>query len=110
MSIANFFHDLITGNFSNAFKRLEDFWSSLPAPIRAFIGKLATDEGKILQGLVNEALPDLEKNGFTTAGFVQTGKDILAKLLAQNITTFNMQEVMAAVNAAAAPLAPAQGT
>lgn len=104
MSVENFVGDIIHGNFSNAWKRLEDFWGTLPAPVRSFVSDLGTDEGKILQGLVVTALPDLEKNGFTTAGFVKTAEDILAQLIAQNISTFTLQHVIAAVNIAASPL------
>ena len=110
MSFENLVGDLIHGNFSNAWTRLQDFWNTLPAPVRSFVGNLGTDEGKILQGLVNTALPDLEKNGFTTAGFVATGKDILAQLVAQNITTFTLQHVIATINIAASPLVASAST
>lgn len=106
MSFENFVGDLVHGNFSNAWKRLEDFWSGLPAPVRSFVGSLGTDEGKILQSLVDVAVKDVQVNGFTTASFVTAGKDVLAQLIAQNISTFTMQHVMAAVNISAAPLAP----
>jgi hypothetical protein len=75
--------------------------------LKSFIDKAATAEGKILNSLVTVGVTDLAKNGFTTAGFVATGKDILAQLVAQNISTFSLQEVMVMLNIKAAPVVAA---
>lgn len=98
--------DVLHGNFSHAWQRWQDFYSGLPAPIRRVVGLLGTDEGKILQSLVDLAVKDVAANGFTTASFVTAGKDVLASLIAKNISTFTIQHVMAVVNLTAAPLVP----
>lgn len=107
MSVENLLGDIIHGNFTNAWARLQDFWSGLPSQVRTFVGSLATDEGKILQSLVDVAVKDIETAGFTTVSFVAAGKDVFAKLVSQNINTFNIQHVIAELNITAAPLVPA---
>lgn len=107
MSFKNFLGDVFSGNFSNALKRLEDWYVGAPQWLKDFIHKSESQEAAILQGLIHMALPDLQKNGFTTAGFVATAKDILAQLVAQNISTFTIQDIFANLNAAASPLATA---
>lgn len=107
MSIENFFKDVVTGNFSNAWRRFLDFLGNyLPPWLVSFIDKAGTAEGKILAGLVEIAVPDLIKNGLTTDGFVQTAKDIFSQLASQNISTFTLQDVFAMLNTKVSAQAP----
>lgn len=107
MSFSNFFSDLISGNFTNAESRFLDWWNGTASPeLKSFLGKVESSEGQILEGLVSTAAQDVVSGGFTTASFVAAGKDVLAKLLAENISTFNLQYVIAALNIKVAPLAP----
>ena len=96
------FLDLIRGNFSQAVTDFNTWWDNVPAWAKNFLTKITGDEGAILESLVSTAVTDVQSGGVTTASFVAAGKDVLAKLEAQNISTFNMQYVMAAINAAAA--------
>lgn len=107
MSLSNFFGDVFTGNFSNALKRVEDWWNSMMPELKDFVAKAATDEGKILESLISVAAQDVIAGGFTTVSFVEAGKDVLAKLIAQNIATFNIQYILALLNIKVAPSAPA---
>lgn len=107
MSVPTFFGDVFTGNFSNALKRLEDWWDSELPEVKEFVTKLATTEGQILEDLITVAATDVVAGGFTTASFVTAGKDVLAKLVAQNISTFNIQYILGLLNIKVAPLAPA---
>lgn len=107
MSVSSFFGDLLSGNFSNAIKRLEDWWATAMPELQDFVTKAATTEGQILEGLIAVAAQDVIAGGFTTASFVAAGKDVLAKLIAQNIATFNIQYIMALLNIKVSPSAPA---
>lgn len=100
---------LASGDIVGAIKKLWAliFGTPMPDNLANFVAKAATAEGQILESLVNVGIKDVEANGFTTASFVTAGKDILAQLIAQNITTFTLQNVMAMLNIAAAPLLPA---
>lgn len=106
MSLGNFLGDVFSGNFSNAYARLKDWWKTTLPSLKDFMNKAATDEGKILEGLISTAAQDVLAGGLTTASFVAAGKDVLAKLIAQNISTFNMQYVMALLNIEVSPKAP----
>lgn len=107
MSVGETLNDLVHGNFTSAWARVEDWWNSDAFPeIKTLATKLATDEGKILEGLIAVAAQDVIAGGFTTASFVTAGKDVLAKLIAQNIATFNIQYIMAVLNIKVAPSAP----
>lgn len=99
MSLENFLGDVFTGNFTNAGKRLEDWWAGFSPLVKAFATKLATDEGKILEGLVVVAAQDVISGGLTTASFVAAAKDVGAKLAAQNIT-MAQTDIFAALNTA----------
>jgi hypothetical protein len=103
MSVGNFFGDLISGNFSNALKRLEDLFSSLSPQVHAFIEKLASDEGKLLQTLAESALQSVITGGFSTASFVAAGKGIVAAAAAQGKTIL-ISDAMAQLNILASPL------
>lgn len=49
MSVENFIGDILDGNFSNALKRLEDWWSSnLQPELKALISKFSTDGGQLV--------------------------------------------------------------
>lgn len=74
--------------------------------LQDFVTKAATEDGKILESLITVAANDVLSGGLTTASFVTAGKDVLAKLLAQNIATFNIQYIMALLNVKVAPAAP----
>lgn len=107
MSLPNFFGDLFSGNFTNAWARIEDWWNSMMPELKDFVTKAATTEGQILESLISVAAQDVIAGGFTTASFVSAGKDVLAKLIAQNISTFNIQYIMALLNIKVSPSAPA---
>lgn len=117
MSVANLLKDVFTGNFTNAEARIKDWWSDVSPSIQAFITTIESDEGKILQGLVEKAAQDVLAGGLTTASFVAAAKDVSAKLLAQNIS-MAQTDIFAALNAAvghqaaaaAVPVATSTGT
>lgn len=106
MSLGKFFADFFAGDFSHAWSRIQDWWNSMMPELKDFVTKAATDEGKILESLIVVAAQDVITGGLTTASFVAAGKDVLAKLIAQNVTTFNMQYIMALLNVKVAPQAP----
>ena len=99
MSLETFLGDVFTGNFSNAAKRLEDWWSGFSPLVKSFVQKMASDEGKILEGLVGVAAQDVISGGLTTASFVSAAKDVGTKLVAQNIT-MAQTDIFAALNTA----------
>ena len=86
--------------FERVIGGLEKQFNSLPGWLHSFIVKIASSEGDILQALVAVAVEDVKTGGLTTAAFVTAGKDVYAKLVAQNISTFNLQYVIAAINLA----------
>ena len=98
MSVANLLGDIFSGNFSNAIKRIEDWWAGVTPGIKAFISNVETNEGKILQGLVLVAAKDVLAGGLTTASFVAAAKDVGTQLAAQNIT-MAQTTIFAALNA-----------
>lgn len=102
MTAEQLLSDVIHGNFSNAYARLVDWYNGWPVWLKVFASKLATDEGTILKGLVAIAAADVQANGMTTDSFVTAGKDVLAKLVEQNINIFTLQEVISAINMAVA--------
>lgn len=108
MTVGALLGDLVTGNFSHAWKRCLDFLRALGLPswLVNLIDKMGQQEGKILDALVQTAVPDLIKNGLTTAGFVATAKDIFNQLSSQNITTFTLQDIFSALNAAVSAANP----
>lgn len=107
MSVPEFFDDLAHLNFSHALKRAQDWWNDSGWPgLKNLVRKAATEEGKILEGLIPIAVNDVVAGGLTSESFIKAGKDVLAELISKNITTFNMQYVMALINAEVAPLAP----
>lgn len=81
---------------------LRNRFLSLPTWAQNFFAKEGDDELTILKGLIPVAMKDIVSGGFSTDAFVQAGKDVLAQLVAQNVTTFTMQEVMAHINMAVA--------
>jgi hypothetical protein len=88
--------------------KVKAWFTSLPTWLQSFVSKMATDEGAILDGLVTVAVKDIEAGGLSTASFVAAAKDVFAKLVAQNISTFTLQDVFTALNSAvSAPVAPA---
>lgn len=108
MSLANLLGDIFSGNFTNAEKRIKDWWDSLSPGLQAFVTKVETDEGKILQGLVVVAAQDVLTGGFTTASFVAAAKDVGTKLAEQNIT-MAQTTIFAALNAEVGSAAAAAG-
>lgn len=98
MSLANLIGDIFSGNFTSAEARIKDWWESLSPGLQAFVTKVETDEGKILQGLVVTAASDVLAGGFSTASFVAAAKDVGTKLLAQNVT-MAQTTIFAALNA-----------
>lgn len=109
MSVENLIGDLEAGNFDNAGSRLKDWWQNSVTPaLRNLLGVVATDEGKILQGLVSVAAQDVITGGFTTASFVAAAKDVGSKLAAQEIT-MAQTTIFAALNAEVNVQATASG-
>jgi hypothetical protein len=106
MSIELLIQDLEAGNFTGAEKRLADWWAGMPAWLQSFVAKAKTAQGVILTGLVETAAVDVASGGFSTASFVNAGKDVFAKAEAQE-PGFSQQEVMSALNLAANALKPA---
>src|SRR4051812_25835725 len=104
MSAIQFGGDVLHLNFSHAWERLKDWYSGLPAWMRAIGDKIGTQEGVVFKSLVQVGLQDVVSGGFTTVAFIKAGKDILAQLIAQEIKIFSMQDVMAALNMAVAAL------
>ena len=70
----------------------------LPRSMQAAVALALTDEGIILDGLIGLAVTDVMKNGITTAGMVETAKDVFAQLVAQNIEKFSLQHVFGYLN------------
>lgn len=107
MSVDEFINDLEEFNFSSAGSRFWDFLRSNAWPgLKSLLKKASGSEQSILKNLIPIAVKDVVAGGFSTDSFVTAGKDVLQQLIAQNITTFNMQYVMALINAEVAPLAP----
>jgi hypothetical protein len=106
MAVDNFFEDVFTGNFSHAWKRLQDWWSALSPGLQAFVKTIESDEGKILQGLIVTAAQDVLSGGLTTASFVAAAKDVESKLVSQNVN-LGRQTIFAALNAEVAAQTPA---
>lgn len=98
MSLANLLGDLFSGNFTSVEARLKDWWDGLSPGLQAFVKKVETDEGKILQGLVITAAKDVLAGGLTTASFVAAAKDVGSQLASQNIT-MAQTDVFAVLNA-----------
>lgn len=113
MSIIHVLKDLASGDFSDAARRLREWWSGLLPEIQNEIHILASDEGKILQDLAKTAVQDIVAGGLTTASFVAAAKDIEEKLVAQNIA-LGRQTIFTALNAIVSQslvsIAPAQAT
>lgn len=95
-------HGEFLGALHDAATWLKNRFASLPSWVQAFLDKTGTQEYTILQSAVTAGVKDVVAGGLTTASFVTAGKDILAQLIAQNISTFTMQDVMANLNMAAA--------
>ncbi len=78
---------------------------SLPAWIQAFVTKIGSQEGTILQGLVNAAVADLMQDiqnpsQLSSAQIGAQAAAIFAQLVSQNISTFTLQDVYATLNTA----------
>src|ERR1700680_458674 len=89
MSLFNFLGDVFSGNFTNAEKRLKDWWSGVSPALQAVIVTAETNEGKILASLVPIAAKDVLAGGLTTSSFVSAIKDVGSQLLAKNIVMAN---------------------
>lgn len=85
-------HDLVVSG--------KALFARLPAWTQKFIAEEAKPEATILESLVPVAVQDIIAGGFKTASFVAAGKDVLSKLIAQNVTSYTMQSVMANLNMA----------
>ena len=99
MSLENFLGDVFTGNFTNAEKRLKDWYTGFSPLVKQFAQTLATDEGRILERLVGTAAQDVISGGMTTAAFTKAAKDVGTQLVAQNIT-MAQTDIFAALNTA----------
>ncbi len=105
MSASEFFGDIIHGEFIHAWKRLQDFWGTMPSWLRSFASKMVGEEVTILNGLLSTATTLLLKDSanvsdLKTADIVAQVKTIYESLKQQNIDTYNLQDVFAALNAA----------
>lgn len=98
MSIGQVLEDIVTGQESEALAKIKSWWDGLIPEIQAEITVLTSAEGQILQGLLPVAAQDVITGGLTTASFVAAGKDVISKLVAQNIT-LGTQTVFSALNA-----------
>lgn len=102
MAFKDFLRDLLTLNFSDAEKRIHDFENTLPTPVHKAVDEVLTPEGQILQGMINNAVPTLIKDGgadgLTTKAIVDTAKDLFAQLAAQNIAKYNLPFVFGLLN------------
>lgn len=90
----------ILGALHDAATWLKNRFSSLPSWTQVFLSKGGDQELTILKSAIPVAVKDVTEGGFTTAAFVKAGKDVLAQLIAQNISTFTLQDVMANLNMA----------
>lgn len=72
MSASEFFSDLLHFNFSNAAKRLVDWYGVWPPQLKAFVAKLTDDEGIILWNAATTGLSDLASG----KSFQQTVDDV----------------------------------
>lgn len=93
-------------NVEDIFNQVKDkalsIFNSLPGWLQNLIHVAASDEGKILSGLVDVAVKDIEAGGLTSASAIAAAKDVYAQLLEQNVTKFNLQYVFSALNGALA--------
>ena len=105
MSVEDVIVDVATGDFSDAERRLGQWWSGLGPELKAFVTTMATAQGQILQGLVVTAAKDVLTGGLTTASFTAAAADVQTKLVAQEIS-IGTQTVFAALNAAVAANVP----
>lgn len=102
MTIIQTLEDLFTGNVSHAWSRVSDWMLNslgLPPWLVDLISKALGAEFKILQGLVEVAKTDLS-TASSKDDYVAAAKDVLAKLIEQNISTFSLQYIFAMINAA----------
>lgn len=107
MSLGEFINDLASLNFSSAGHRFKDWLVSSAWPgLKSLMKEAASEEGTIVEKIIENAANNVLARGLTTEVFVDEGKKALAELVAQNITTFNMQHVMSLINAEVAPKAP----
>lgn len=98
MLVEQVLEDIVTGQESAALAKVESWWSNLLPEIEAEMKILASAEGQILQGLLPVAAQDVINGGLTTASFVAAGKDVISKLVAQNVN-LGTQTVFSALNA-----------
>jgi len=98
MSVEQVVEDVVTGDFSDAEKKISQWWSGLIPEIQSVFQILASAEGQILQGLVITAAKDVISGGLTTVSFVSAAKDVEAQLVAQNIK-LGTQTIFTALNA-----------
>lgn len=103
-------HGELLGALHDATTWLKNRFTSLPSWVQAFLNKTGTQEYTILQSAVTAGVKDVVAGGLSTASFVAAGKDILAQLIAQNISTFSIQDVMANLNMAVAADPSAKAT
>jgi hypothetical protein len=98
----------VLGAIHDLFTWTRNRLAALPGFNKLFnaLSTASNDELAIVESLIPVAAQDVVAGGFTTDSFVKAGKDVLAQLLAKNITKFNMQYVMSLLNAEVAPLAP----
>ena len=99
------FTDIFTGNFSAIPADFAADVAKLPTWAQNLVTTLETDEGQILNNLVEAGATDLLTKGLTTANFTATAKDIEAQLVTQEIN-LGTQTVYSALNGAVAAKAP----
>jgi len=109
--MGGFLGDLLSGNLSKAWEDIVKGFARLPDWLQSFISKMGTDEVAILSGLCNDAIADLmadiaNPSALTTAQITAQAKAIFAKLVAQNVSTFTLQDVFSALNSALSAKAP----
>lgn len=59
MSVEETFMDVLHGNFSHAWSRIQDGWNSIQPELKALVHKFADDEGKIVWAAGQQALQEV---------------------------------------------------
>lgn len=110
MSLENFFKDLLTGNFTNAGKRIQDEVTAiLPAPIARIVNFVLSEGYKIVGPVVVTVAESLLAKGvgnLTTSDFTAGVKTIISQSEAQGITVLE-QDAFTLLNAHVAAGTPA---
>lgn len=101
--------EVAAGDFQGALKTLTSgavkTFEELPVWLQSFLGKLGGQEQTILSGLVSTAVSALmtdiqNPSQLTSAQISAQAQAIYQQLVQQNVSTFTLQDVFSALNAA----------